>query len=104
MNNLIAYDYCAYNYIMKIIFDSAKDEANVIKHGLSLDDAHCIEWDTLLAIEDVRHDYGEVRMIGYAFIETRLHCVVFTDRGDTRRIISLRKANRREVQNYVENY
>lgn len=89
---------------MKIIFDSAKDETNLAKHGLSLGDAHSIEWDTLLAIEDVRHDYGEVRMIGYAFIETRLHCVVFTDRGKERRIISLRKANRREVQNYVENY
>lgn len=32
---------------------------------------------------------------------TRLHNVVFTDRANTRRIISLRKANKREVQNYV---
>lgn len=89
---------------MKITFDSAKDETNLTKHGLSLDDARGIDWNTLLAIEDVRHDYGEVRMIGYAFMGTRLHCVVFTDRANERRIISLRKANKKEVQNYVDNY
>lgn len=104
MNNLIVQNYCAYNYAMKITFDSAKDASNLIKHGLSLDDARGIDWDTLLAIEDGRHDYGEVRMIGYAFMRTRLHCVVFTDRANERRIISLRKANKREVDNYVENY
>jgi len=36
-------------------------------------------------------------MIGYAPILTRVYCVVFTDRGNIRRIISLRKANKREV-------
>ncbi len=39
---------------------------------------------------DLRRDYGEVRMIGYALIKDRAFCVVFTDR-DERRIISLRK-------------
>lgn len=89
---------------MKITFDSVKDASNQAKHGLSLDDAHGIDWDTLLAIEDTRRDYGETRMIGYAFIAARLHCVVFTDRANERRIISLRKANKREVESYVENY
>lgn len=89
---------------MKITFDSAKDALNQAKHGLSLVDAKSIDWETLWAMEDIRHDYGETRMIGYALIGTRLHCVVFTDRSNVRRIISLRKANKKEVQNYVENY
>ena len=33
-----------------------------------------------------------------------LYYVVFVDRGAARRIISLRKANRREVKHYVENF
>jgi len=40
-------------------------------------------------------------MIGYAPIGERVFCVVFTDRGDQRRIISLRKANAREVKRYA---
>ncbi|MHB1618527.1 MAG: BrnT family toxin [Sulfuricella sp.] len=56
---------------------------------------------TLWAEQDARHAYGEVRMIGYALIRTRLYCVVFTERGEDRRIISLRKANPREVRHSV---
>ena len=50
---------------------------------------------------DTRKEYGEVRTIGLALMKTRLFYVVFTDRGDYRRIISLRKANAREVKRYV---
>lgn len=49
-----------------------------------------------------RMDYGETRIIGLAYVGLRLHCVVFTDRGDERRVISLRKANRREVNRYAK--
>jgi uncharacterized DUF497 family protein len=89
---------------MKIIYDSTKDEANIIKHDLSLADALRIDWSSLYAMEDTRRDYGEIRMIGYALIGERLHCVIFTDRVNERRIISLRKANKREVLNYVNNF
>ena len=91
---------------MKTAFDPAKDVSNITKHGMSLAEAVNIEWDTLWAFEDDRADYGEVRMIGFAYIGfayigLRLHCVVYTDRGDTRRIISLRKANSREEKRYA---
>jgi uncharacterized DUF497 family protein len=55
-----------------------------------------------MAKPDARRDYGEVREIGYTVIYDRLYCVVFTQRGDSMHIISLRKANSREVRNYVE--
>ena len=51
---------------------------------------------------DDRKDYGELREIGYAVIESRLYCVVFTQRGDIFRVISLRKANNREIDRYEE--
>ena len=51
---------------------------------------------------DRRQDYGEVRVIGFAYVGLRLFCVVFTDRGDERRVISLRKANAREVADHAK--
>jgi len=86
---------------MNIRFDSVKNATNLVKHGVSLADAANIEWETLLTKPDTRRNYGETRMIGYALIGTRLYCVVFTDRDEERRIISLRKANQREVKHYV---
>lgn len=59
------------------------------------------EWDLLQAKPDIRRDYGEPRVIGHAPISMRVYCVVYTDRGDERRIISLRKANGREVKRYA---
>ncbi len=88
---------------MEITFDTTKDAANVVKHGVPLAMAAELEWDSLWAMPDVRREYGEPRMIGYAIADDRLFCVVYTDRGETRRIISLRKANPKEVNRYVAN-
>lgn len=54
----------------------------------------------MLCFTDTRRDYGEVREVGLGVIGDRLYCVVFTQRGDTMRIISLRKANSREIELY----
>lgn len=88
---------------MKLEFDLAKNAANFVKHGVSLAQAEHLEWDALVGIPDSRSDYGELRIIGYALIGERLHCVVFADRAGMRRIISLRKANEREVNLYAQN-
>ena len=53
-------------------------------------------------MDDRRRSYGEHRKIGYALMGSRLFCVVFTDRRGIRRIISLRKANNREIARYAE--
>lgn len=86
---------------MEITFDPVKDTANIKKHGMSLVEANRFEWETAIIWADMRWDYGEARMIGFVLIGTRLYCVIFTDRGNARRIISLRKANEREVRRYV---
>ena len=88
---------------MQITFDPDKDAANVAKHAVSLAVAKELEWDTLQCKEDSRRNYGETRMAGYAFIGERLYGVVYVVRGDVYRVISLRKANQREVKNYVAN-
>ena len=87
---------------MKITYSPAKDAAHHAKHKISLAESRRIEWETLWAKPDARRDYGEVRMVGFAYIGLRLHCVVYTDRGDMRRTISLRKANPREIKRYAK--
>jgi len=86
---------------MEIEFGSSKDAVNIEKHGLSLANAVKLEWEYLLVKHDDRNEYGEIRMIGYAPIDNRVYCVVYTDRKKNRRIISLRKANKREVIYYA---
>ena len=88
---------------MHIEFDPAKDLANQSKHGVSLSVAGQLDWDAALIWIDGRFEYGETRMIALAPKTEILYYVAFVDRGEVRRVISLRRANRREVKHYVEN-
>ena len=88
---------------MDIEFDHRKDAINIAKHGISLILAKDLNWNSLWATIDNRFDYGETRWVGYAYLGSRLYCVVYTNRRHSRRIISLRKANKREVIDYVHN-
>ena len=88
---------------MRIEFDPTKDASNRLKHGVSLAMAAELDWDAAWVWVDERVDYNEMRMIALAPKTEILYCVAFVDRGDVRRIISLRRANRREVKHYVEN-
>lgn len=89
---------------MRIEFDPAKDKSNLEKHGLSLAWAAELDWDASLVWVDERYEYGELRMIALAPDTGILYYVAFVDRGVTRRIISLRKANRREAKHYVQSF
>jgi uncharacterized protein len=85
---------------MAIAFDPRKSAKNVEERGLSFELAYGMEWETALIIVDGRKDYGETRLQVLALIEGRLHVVVVTPRGDDLRVISLRKANKKEVEHY----
>jgi Uncharacterized protein conserved in bacteria len=88
---------------MRIEFDSVKDISNQSKHGVSLSLASKLDWEAALVWIDERFEYGETRMIALAPETETLYYVAFVDRGNVRRIISLRRANRREVKYYVQN-
>ena len=81
-------------------FDTEKDLANFRKHGISLHMARAFDGADTVVVEDGRRDYGEPRSIAYGRIGGRLHVMVFTRRGEMVRVISLRKANAREVKRY----
>ena len=91
---------------MNVTFDPAKDAANLAKHGVSLTEAAGFEWGSAVVWPDTRRDYGEARMVALGYIGLRIMALVFVDRPPEqpteRRIISLRKANSREVKRYAE--
>jgi len=60
------------------------------------------EWDTARIEQDVRFDYGELRFQAIGYIGERLHFMVFCVRAGKNRIISLRKANPREIKRYAK--
>jgi uncharacterized DUF497 family protein len=87
---------------MNYEFDPAKDESNLDKHGLSLVEVDGFEWETAIVREDTRKQYAEQRFEATGYIGERLHVMVYCLRSDAVRVISLRKANAREVNRYAE--
>ncbi len=87
---------------MKIEYNPEKDAHNIAKHGISLIEAREFDWDNAYFQKDQRYDYGEKRIIATGLIRKREHILIFTMRGDVYRIISLRKANKRERKSYEE--
>ena len=85
---------------MEITYDPNKSQRNIEQRGLSFDLVADLEWDTALIVPDTRFDYPEARFTATGFIEQRLHVVCFTPTSRGIRVISFRKANRREVNNY----
>ncbi len=83
-----------------IEFDAEKHRLTLEQRGLDL--ARCAEVfeGEPLTIEDDRFDYGEPRYITLGFLDGRMVFVAWTQRGEHRRIISMRKANAREQQKY----
>ena len=89
---------------MQFKFDPRKNKENVARHGLSLELAEKLAWDEALVWLDERFEYDEIRMIALAPKGATLYYVAFVDRADIRRPISLRRAERKEVKYYVENF
>jgi len=87
---------------MKIDFDLVKSEQNIKLRSMSFDRAGDFDWETAIYYEDNRVDYQETRIIALGFLGVRLHVICFTPIDVGVRIISFRKANRRDVRYYEE--
>ncbi|NMJ40791.1 BrnT family toxin [Roseomonas sp. JC162] len=83
---------------MEFEWDEAKDAACLAARGFDFAFTLGVFRDPDRVItRDDRFDYGEARYRAAGYIEGRLFIVVFTRRGERIRIISARKANRKEV-------
>ena len=85
---------------MATAFDPRKSAKNIEERGLSFELAHGMEWETALIPCVINDGLRGNRLQVLALIEGRLHVVGVTPRGDDLRVISLRKANKKEVQRY----
>jgi uncharacterized protein len=85
---------------MQLSFDPEKSERNVQERGLAFTLVVDMDWATALIAEDTRRDCGERRYRVLACIGERLYALIFTPRAGLVHVISLRKANAREVKHY----
>lgn len=85
---------------MRIEFDPDKRARTLAERGLDFLDAAEVFQGSLLQAEDERIDYGEPRFISFGPLRGRLVVLVWTPRGEVRRIISMRYANEREIARY----
>ena len=81
---------------MRFDWDEAKSERNRQERGLGFEFAALIFDDDTMEWPDTRRDYGEARVRAVGEVDGIVLHVVFTDRGDKRRIISARVANKKE--------
>jgi uncharacterized DUF497 family protein len=79
-----------------------KAEDNIEWHGVSFEEAATVFGDPLAEIEpDFAHSIDEDRFLAFGTsVQGRLLVVVFTERGDTIRIISAREMTPRERRDY----
>ncbi len=86
---------------MKIEFDSAKRHKTLLERGLDFADAKNVFEGVHFTAQDSRVDYEEDRFITVGWLNAQLVVLVWTPRGEVRRIISMRKANDREKTLYT---
>jgi len=88
---------------MEISYDNNKNHSNKEKHGVPLKlGASVLSDPNRITVLDVRFTYNEDRFVCYGKVNNRVWVCVFTEREDTIRVISVRKANSREVRRYEQ--
>ena len=86
---------------MDIEFDPAKRDKTWLERGLDFAQAGQVFYGRYLTMQDLRMPYSEPRFITVGVMGGRMVVLVWTQRGNARRIISMRKANDREIARYT---
>ena len=81
-------------------WDEEKRQENAGKHTIDFAEIHAFEWDT--AVYNPNDTHGELRWVATSYIGDRLYTVIYTWRGDRKRVISLRRASRQEERIYAQ--
>jgi len=87
---------------MEITYDRSKNLQNIDSRGLSFEQVVDFDFETANYAIDKRRDYGEIRRCAIGYLGNRLHALVFTETKNGIRVISFRKANKREALNYEQ--
>ena len=87
---------------MEITYDQSKNLHNIQNRNLPFDRAREFDFETALFAIDKRKNYGEIRRCALGYLGNRLHALVFTETTTGIRVISFRKANKREIESYEQ--
>ncbi len=86
---------------MQIEFDTEKRDRTLAERQLDFARATEVFADVNVTAPDTRFDYGELRFTTVGVLDGRMVILVWTPRGEARRIISMRKANEREIAKFA---
>ncbi len=86
---------------MEIEYDAGKSAKNEAERGLPFHKIIEMDWEKARIAHDHRQN-EEARFVAQGKLDGRLHVVCFTIRGEKLRVISFRKANKREEKLYEE--
>jgi uncharacterized protein len=90
---------------MIFVWDPKKNRANLVRHGITFEDAVGIFTGPTLEQVDDRMDYGEIRVYAIGVVNGLEMTVIYTDVSERqRRIISAWRAERHERAAYWENF
>ena len=81
-------------------WDEGKRATNLARHGIDFESIKDFRWLTATIKRSDRA--GEVRHLAFGFLGDKVHAVVYTVRGDNRRLISMRRASKQEVKEHEE--
>ena len=85
---------------MRYEWDAERAATNQRDHGVSFEAARGFRWETALEAADQGGGRGVRRVIALGRVVARLHVMVYTRRGETVRVISLRRATPQEEERY----
>ena len=89
---------------MKFEWDETKRQTNLRDHKLDFADAEIVFSGITFTFEDDRFEYGEDRFITLGLLREIIVIIAHTERNDTVRLISMRKATKNEQRLYFENF
>ena len=87
---------------MEITYDRTKNTENIRNRNLSFEQVVDFDFETANFTIDKRKNYGEIRRCAIGYLGNRLHALIFTEILKGIRVISFRKANKREIANYEQ--
>ena len=87
---------------MRITYDPAKNARNIELRGLGFERVANFDFQTAVIWIDRRKAYPEVRISALGLLAGRVHALVFAETTNGIRVISFRKANKREVKRYEQ--
>ena len=87
---------------VRFTWSEAKRESNLAKHELDFADAVCVFTGVTWTVEDTRYCYAERRFVTLGLFQAIPVCIIHTCHAHEIRIISFRKATRREAEIYFD--